>query len=171
MKVVITTDYGFHISREGWLWLLAHGFDPHKVYKSPHFPDEFKMDNSWFLDENQRELYREDINTFYTSCDPPYHNDLPDDWWFREFPTFDHYVKYGGCMYSIEMDRHDPLLVQMVEELGSLANPYDRYTDPPTRTDRGLKIVEIPDGTEYRIVDPDGGGTEYIEQLNVKRWS
>lgn len=45
--------------------------------------------------------------------------------------------------------RHDPLLVQVVEELGKAAN--DTYSD--------LRIVEVPSGTKYRIDEYDGNET------------
>ena len=37
-----------------------------------------------------------------------------------------------------------------------------------------LKIVEIPDGTKYEIIEPDGGGTEYIHEIldrPARNWS
>jgi hypothetical protein len=58
--------------------------------------------------------------------------------------------------YSIE--RHDPILVQVVEELGEEADTkYSRLT-----------IVEIPDDTEYEINEYDG-----IESIHEKHrsWS
>ena len=171
MKVVITTDYGFSISREGWLWLLDHGFDPCENFSS----GEYTFNNSWFTDENQLKEYRDDIESSRRHSQEHLHppdNDI--DWYEKAFPTFESYVMYGGCSYHVEMPRNHPLLVQMVEELGELANPWMKFCDPPTRTDRGLKIVEIPDGINFDIIDPDGGGTEYIrERLDkpARTWS
>lgn len=48
-----------------------------------------------------------------------------------------------------ELDRHDPLLVQVVEELGEEAS--DKFAK--------LELVEIPDGTDYRIDEYDGNET------------
>lgn len=49
-------------------------------------------------------------------------------------------------LYYRDIDRTDPALVQVVEELGSKANT--RFSD--------LKIAEIPSGTLYRIDEYDG---------------
>ena len=45
-----------------------------------------------------------------------------------------------------DVERDDPALVQVVEELGAEAN--DGHSK--------IKVVEIPDGVEYEIVDYDG---------------
>lgn len=45
-----------------------------------------------------------------------------------------------------EKDRADPILVEVVEELGKAANT--RFSD--------LEIVEIPDGTDWQIEEYDG---------------
>ncbi len=47
---------------------------------------------------------------------------------------------------NFDNDRHNPHLIETVEELGELAN--SKVSD--------LKIVEIPDGVEYVIEDYDG---------------
>ena len=52
----------------------------------------------------------------------------PDDWWERS------------------IDRDDPTLIQVVEELGQAAG--DKYSD--------LKIKDVPSGTRWRIDEYDG---------------
>lgn len=47
---------------------------------------------------------------------------------------------------SRNYDRHDPLLIQVIEELGTKANGHCA----------DLRIVEIPDGTDYEISEYDG---------------
>lgn len=54
--------------------------------------------------------------------------------------------------------RHDPMLIQVVEELGAEAS--GRHAK--------LKIVEIPDGTDYVIEEYDG--FEHIAEAH-KTWS
>ena len=53
--------------------------------------------------------------------------------------------------------RHDPILVQVVEELGDKAN--GRYAD--------LKIVEVP-GNKYRVCEYDG--QEWVETPESLDW-
>lgn len=55
---------------------------------------------------------------------------------------FDHY----------DLDRDDPVMVSIVEELGSKAN--DKFAQ--------LKVVEIPDDVEWRIMEY--GGVEYVAE-------
>jgi len=45
-----------------------------------------------------------------------------------------------------EIDRDDPVLVQVIEQLGDSAG--DSYSS--------IKVVEIPDGVEWRISEYDG---------------
>ena len=48
--------------------------------------------------------------------------------------------------YGRDIQRNDPFLIQVVEEMGEKAN--DRYSE--------LKIVEIPDDVEWQIDEYDG---------------
>lgn len=65
----------------------------------------------------------------------------------------DMYYKYKGSRITtrywetwIDEDRTNPLLIRVVEELGQEANGFAAE----------LKIVEIPDGTDYVIDEYDG---------------
>jgi hypothetical protein len=55
-------------------------------------------------------------------------------------------VKDENYWSEREVKRDNPLLVQVVEELGELAN--DRFSE--------LKIVEVPDGVDWYIEEYDG---------------
>ena len=57
-----------------------------------------------------------------------------------------------------DIRRNDPLLIQVVEEMGEKAN--DRYSE--------LKIVEIPDDVEWQIDEYDGA--EWIAEKH-RTWS
>jgi hypothetical protein len=65
------------------------------------------------------------------------------------------YHELGGKknQYVWNIKRNDPILVQVVEELGKKAN--GSYSD--------LKIVEIPDDVEWYIHDYDGMETVHEE--------
>jgi hypothetical protein len=52
----------------------------------------------------------------------------------------------GKYFHEADIQRNDPVLVQIVEEMGDDAN--DHFSK--------LAIRELPDGTEYRIEDYDG---------------
>lgn len=61
------------------------------------------------------------------------------------------YIELAGldenqAFYDFNLDRTDPILVQVIEELGQRAN--GRYAE--------LYICELPEGTRYRIDEYDG---------------
>jgi hypothetical protein len=80
----------------------------------------------------------------------------------RTFSDYTYYLNeisddnywYPGCA----LGRSDPALVQVVEELGELAS--GRFAE--------LKVVEIPDGVEWHIVEYDG--MEHIAEAH-RTWS
>jgi len=65
---------------------------------------------------------------------------------------------YGKKFFSIQrhVNRSDPLLVELVEELGSKC--WGDHAE--------LKIVEIPEDVEWEIIDYDG--IEYIAEQHRK---
>jgi hypothetical protein len=65
----------------------------------------------------------------------------------------------GKEYYDGDMDRTDPILVQVVEELGKHANADFAK----------LKVVEIGEGVQYRISEYDGN--EHIEYADDVDWS
>ncbi len=73
-----------------------------------------------------------------------------------EAPEYKDYKEHAHP-YSYE-DRHNPLLVQAVEELGEEANG----------SCAELKIVDIPDGTDYVISEYDG--MEHVAESH-RTWS
>ena len=76
--------------------------------------------------------------------------------------TITHYyfneVKEENGFGEWEIERNDPVLVEVVEQLGDLANGY--YSK--------LKIVEIPDDVKWYIHDYDG-----LEEVHEehRKWS
>ena len=73
----------------------------------------------------------------------------------EKIKTITHYyfneVKEENGFGEWEIERNDPVLVEVVEQLGDLANGY--YSK--------LKIVEIPDDVKWYIHDYDG-----LEEVN-----
>ena len=59
-------------------------------------------------------------------------------------------------IYAYELDRTDPILIQVVETLGAEANGY--YAK--------LRIIEIPDDIEWEITEYDGN--ESVEEVQRK---
>lgn len=70
---------------------------------------------------------------------------------------------YGKhCLTSRELERHDPLLIQVVEELGG------GHRQGASGKRAELKIVEIPDGVAYVIEEYDGN--EHVAEKH-ETWS
>ena len=59
-------------------------------------------------------------------------------------------------VYANELDRTDPILIQVVETLGAEAN--GRFAK--------LRIIEIPDDIEWEITEYDGN--ELVEEIHRK---
>ena len=59
-------------------------------------------------------------------------------------------------IYDFELDRTDPVLIQIVETLGAEAN--GRFAK--------LRIIEIPDDVEWEITEYDGN--ESVEEVHRK---
>jgi hypothetical protein len=57
-------------------------------------------------------------------------------------------------IWEYELERNDPVLIQIVEELGDTAN--GKYAE--------LKIVEIPDDVEWTIQEYDG--IEWVAEVH-----
>lgn len=62
------------------------------------------------------------------------------------------------CVYEANFERDDPVLIQVVEELGPKANGKHA----------SLKIVEIPDDVEWQIEEYDG--SEWVAEKH-RTWS
>jgi hypothetical protein len=70
------------------------------------------------------------------------------------------YVELGGKARDYwDVSRADPILVQVVEELGEDANT--RFSE--------LAIADIPEGTKYRIDEYDG--SESVMTVDDYNWS
>jgi hypothetical protein len=148
MKVVISKDFGFSISREAWLWLLDNRFDPCEEFKF----NEYTFSNKYWTDEHQKKVYARDVQDGF--------KEIYKDSIFNPYENFETYLKYE-CQYCVDIPRHHPLLIQMAEELGERAA---HWRDPESGIrNKGFKIVEIPDGVNYEIEEPEGG-TEYVRE-------
>lgn len=74
--------------------------------------------------------------------------------------ALERYRELGGkCLSRYDIERDDPLLVQVVEELGDQANT--RFSD--------LRIADLPAGTKYRIDEYDG--SESVMTIDDYEWS
>lgn len=128
MKVVINKCFGgFGLSLRGTKRLLELKGEPCYFYKQTKYSfrnesDEFTLINN--LDDDSMFVFT--LTKFLGATT----NELPNDSFFSN---------YG-------INRDDPLLVQVVEDLGEKAN------GPCSR----LVIVEIPDGVEWEIDEYDG---------------
>lgn len=87
---------------------------------------------------------------------------LNDDEWYSA--SMEDRIKSNGLRKSLtlepnNLDRHDPILARVVEELGDDANGFCAK----------LRVEEIPDGTPYRITEHDGN--ESVETAHSINWT
>ena len=68
----------------------------------------------------------------------------------------------GAYFNDGDIERHDPILVRVIEEMGA------GHRTGASGMYASLKIVEIPDGTDYEIAEYDG--REHIAQKH-ETWS
>ena len=67
---------------------------------------------------------------------------------------YDYNVEGYEYWYEREIERHDPILVEVVQELGDKAN--GRCAE--------LDVIEIPDGVDYEVEEYDG--KEWIAEVH-----
>ncbi len=137
MKIVINTCYcGFGLSLEAqMLYAKKAGFE---LY---FYDDSYNKGGERFKKLSEKELRKA----------PSWHSFTKD-----YGNTFSKY-EGGTYWYCGNLERTDPILVEVVEELGEAAN--DRYAE--------LKVVEIPDNIDWYIDEYDG--IESIHQ-NHQSW-
>ncbi|MEW8048917.1 MAG: hypothetical protein AB2792_19940 [Candidatus Thiodiazotropha sp.] len=128
MKIVINNCFGgFTLSpkAESEYAKLA-GFEIHRYVQT-----KYKHRDGHDLYEKTDSLNNSNLTyTFKKDCGPSF-TDFPED---------------GGYWYSSNVERDDPLLIQVVEKLGKEASGLCAK----------LKIVEIPDGVDWEIDEYDG---------------
>jgi hypothetical protein len=141
MKIVINRCYGgFGISHEGMMRYF-------EIKGQQVWPEQsggyFKYYTYWTVSpEDRMEVKEGDAWHAMSFADRAAYNEL----------------KSEQTVYLHEIERNDPVLVQMVEELGKKA--WDDHAE--------LKVVEIPDGIDWFIDEYDG-----IEVINERHrsWS
>lgn len=139
MKVVINACFGgFGLSPEATLWLWEKGCEGIEVthvdkYWPPKEREETKRKYASLGYEVNLEKWRE-----YLKAGP---KGKRGSMFLNVFTPNEQYV-----LNAREVDRHHPLLIQVVEEMGEKANGGCA----------ALKIVEIPDDVEYVIDEYDG---------------
>jgi hypothetical protein len=140
MKVVINSCYGgFSLSPEATLELYKRGG---KVDATPIA--EYWRD----LDDNSRFGYREALRGWRE-----YRAGGGKSFFLKVFSEDERLV-----LNARDTDRHDPILVELVEEMGNDANGQCAH----------LNVVEIPDGVDYVIEEYDG--LEHVAERH-RTWS
>lgn len=96
-------------------------------------------------------LFVEKENSFFTSyytIEPAKYHELSDKW-FKEDGNHRRINSKNWYFSCSDIKRNDPILIKVVEEMGSLAN--GQCAD--------LEIREIPDDVEWEIDEYDGNET------------
>jgi hypothetical protein len=115
------------------------------------------MDIYFYDSEYPRDVYKKyTVEEAKKKSFPPltFTKDLGETFTSQEFNTInkEHYFYYR------DIERHDPDLIAVVEELGEAADG----------SCSKLKVVEVPDGVEYEIEEYDGN--EWVAEVH-RRWS
>jgi hypothetical protein len=138
MKIVINTCYGnFSLSHEA---ILAYC----KLLELPVWPEKEEEFWSYWTVPPETRVKQISIDAFY---------ELPQ----AERAVYNAVYIEQTLDYN-DIDRDDPVLIQVVEELGVLANGH--YTK--------LKVVEIPDDVAWTIENT--AGKEHIAEVG-RVWS
>lgn len=125
MKIVINTTYGgFNLSAKAVKWLADKRGKTCHFFKSSYDTVTLKYNYAPITEVFPQGLFWSAFST--------------------DKPTVENYDEYS--LHSRKENRADPLLIQLVEELGQEANG----------TYCKLKVVEIPDGVNYQISEFDG---------------
>lgn len=137
MKIVINSCYGgFSLSSEALLWMYERGA---KYLATP-------VDKYWPPERRVRDA---DRVTGYEHCLKEWREYLSTPKRTRREPVFliaftpDEKFVLSGCR---DIERNAALLIECIQELGKKANG----------SCASLKIVTIPDGTDYVIEEHDG---------------
>jgi hypothetical protein len=96
--------------------------------------------------------------TLYVQYDPEF-RDWCHEYYLRPPEELEQFERIQAQFCDFDIERNDPALVQVVEELGDLAN------GDCSR----LEIEELPAGTLYRIDEYDG--LETVETKDSYEWS
>lgn len=96
----------------------------------------------------------------YEEYEKVHKNDMIKAEWEGESEGWGRYTESNKLCWNGDrnIERNDPILIQVVEELGDKAN--DRYSE--------LKIVEIPDDVKWQIDEYDGA--EWVAEQH-RTWS
>lgn len=95
-----------------------------------------------------------DEKNLYVPLDINKIGNSPHGYWFAAKVSNPSEIHYGkNTIDCRDICRHDPLLIQAIEELGEDANSCVCQ----------MKIVDIPDGVEY-IIQENDGGIEWIAE-------
>ena len=144
MKVVINVCYGgFSLSPEALLWMYERGAKDLATPVKEYWQSE--------RDEDSLLGYKKNIAKWRDYLKAP---DESRTSFLTVFTPDEQFVLNGGR----EVKRDDPLLIECIETLGDKANGDCAK----------LKIVEIPDGTDYIVDEYDGN--EHIAEKH-ETWS
>jgi len=142
MKIVINNCHGgFNLSNEA----IARYIELKGLKLYSHWDDQWKS-NSYFV-------------VPYEEYEKAHKNDMTKTEWEGQDEGVGRYkVSNELCWSWRDIERNDPVLIQVIEELGTEAD--NRYSE--------LKIVEIPDDVEWQIEEYDG--LEWVAEKH-RTWS